>query len=114
MNKQEHASLLRKLKPQTWYTFCQMESMFDTEEVKVTKSDLVPKLGISMPSLTKYLATWESHGMIRQVQGGYIIAQMDGQSSGITEGPVEREFRNARDIINYWCSIYEERYDRPL
>jgi len=38
--------------------------------------------------------------MIRQIPRGFIIAQLDGQPSGITGEPVEREFKNSKEIIN--------------
>lgn len=112
MNKNERAAVIRKLKPATWYAFCQMESLYP-EEAIVTRNELAQQLGICLQTLNKYLAIWESHKLIREVQRGFIIAQMDGQPSGVTEEPVEREFKNARDIINYWCHIYEEQYGRP-
>ncbi|MDR3584626.1 MAG: hypothetical protein P4L59_04795 [Desulfosporosinus sp.] len=112
MNKQERASLIRKLKPLTWYTFCQMEAL-NPEEVIISKSDLMMQLSVgSLPTLSKYLTTWESYGLIRTIPGGYVITQLDGQPSGIPEEPVVREFTNAKSIIEYWCSLYEIEYGR--
>lgn len=112
MTKMERVGLLRNLKPLTWYLYCQMEAFHD-EEVLITKQDLALKLNVSPQSITKYLNTWEAHGLVRKIAGGYMITQLDGEPSKVTADPVVREFKNARDIINYWCDIYKEAYGQP-
>ena len=114
MTKYERACLLRKLKPLTWYYFCQMEALNPGQEVPVTKKALQEQLMIgSKETLNKYLAIWESHRMIRRVQGGFLVAQLDGGKSGISETPIIREFKNAREVVNYWCDLYAEHYGKP-
>jgi len=109
MNKSERVALLRRLKPATWYAFCQMEAMHE-EEIKISKSELALKLDLSLPTLTKHLATWASHNLVQEIEDGFRIAQMDGIPGNITEDPIIREFKNAKDIIDYWCDIYKEVY----
>ncbi|WP_407310626.1 hypothetical protein [Desulfosporosinus sp. SB140] len=113
MTKNERACLLRKLKPLTWYYFCQMEALNPGQEVPITKKILMEQLMIgSTATLNKYLEIWESHRMVRRVQGGFLVAQLDGGASGISETPIVRQFKNSREIINYWCDLYQERYGR--
>ena len=112
MNKQERRAVLSRLKPATWYAFCQMESMHE-EEVQISRAELAMKLDLSLPTLAKHLATWASHNLIQEIDGGFHIAQMDGQPSNITEEPVFREFKNAKDIIDYWCDCYLGVYGTP-
>ena len=109
MTKNERACLLRKLKPLTWYYFCQMEALNPGQEIPITKKALQEQLMIGSPqTLNKYLEIWESYRMIRRVQGGFLVAQMDGGVSGISETPIVRQFKNAREVVNYWCDLYEE------
>lgn len=111
MNKNERAILLRKLKPLTWYYFCQMEALNPGQEVPITKKELMEQLMIgSTATLNKYLDIWVSHRMIRRIKGGYLIAQLDSGVSGISEIPIVRIFKNAREVVNYWCDLYELQY----
>ncbi|WP_407310630.1 hypothetical protein [Desulfosporosinus sp. SB140] len=48
-----------------------------------------------------------------QVRQSVGTRSVDGQPSGIKEEPVQREFKSAKDIITFWCEIYEEHYGRP-
>lgn len=109
MNKKERNNVLKKLKPQTWYLFCVVEASYD-KEVEISKAKLAVELNISMPTLAKYLANWESLGLIREVPGGFCITQIDGQPSGITGEVKERKFKKAKDIIDLWCELYLEEY----
>ena len=52
MNKQERRAVLSRLKPATWYAFCQMESMHE-EEVQISRAELAMKLDLSLPTLAK-------------------------------------------------------------
>lgn len=113
MNKKERLSVLTKLKPQTWYLFCQFEAMHDPE-IKITKIELATKLNISINTLTKYFAIWESHGLIRTAPGGLIvISQLDGTPSGVKLEPANRRYKSVRDLINFWCITYENYYHQP-
>ena len=98
MNKSERTAALRRLKPATWYAFCQMEAMHE-EEIKISKSKLALKLDLSLPTLAKHLATWASDNLVQEIDGGFRIAQMDGQPSKITEDPIMREFKSPKDSL---------------
>jgi len=113
MNKSERTSLLRRLKPATWYAFCQMEAMHHDEEIKISRAELALKLDLSLPTLATHIKTWVSHNLVQEIDGGFHIAQLDGQPSNIKEAPIVREFRNAKDIIDYWCIEYEKVYGTP-
>ena len=112
MNKGERITLLRNLKPLTWYLFCQMEALND-KEVLISNQDLALMLNLSLPSLSKYLATWESHGLIRRIPGGFIITQLNCEISGVTADRVVHKFRNATDIIKFWSECYQKTYGEP-
>lgn len=109
MNKHERLLMMKKLKPTTWYAFCMLEALHE-EHVKITRTALGLKLDVSQSVLSKYMTTWTSHGLVKETDGGIIIAQLDGQQSGVTEEPVVRQFKNARDIVNFWCDCYQEVY----
>lgn len=110
MNKSERTAVLRRLKPATWYSFCQFEAMHLDEEVKITKAELAMKLDLSLPTLTKNIQTWISHNLVQEIDGGFSIAQLDRKPSNISEEPIVREFKTAKDIIDYWCIEYEKVY----
>jgi hypothetical protein len=91
-----------------------MEALNPGQEVPTTKKDLMEQLMIgSSTTLNKNLDIWESHRMIRRVKGGFLIAQLDGGVSGISETPIVRIFKNAREVVNYWCDLYEQHYGQP-
>lgn len=110
MTRNERACLLRKLKPLNWYYFCQMEALNFGKDSPVTKQELQEQLMLSEASLNKHLEVWRSHRMIRRERGGYIVVQFDGEVSRISADPVKRIFKNSREIVAYWCDLYEEHY----
>lgn len=112
MNKKERLHLLTVLKPQIWHFYCQLEASFD-REVNISEIELATRLEISLPTLSNYLTIFESHGLIQTVRGGLIITQLDGKESGVTAEPVTRRYKNARQIIEYWCHSYENYYHQP-
>jgi len=109
MNKMERLGLLRNFTPQTWFYFCKMEASHD-KEVMISRQDLSLKLDLTPQTMGKYLATWEAHGLVQQIDGGFVITQLDGQASNATADPVVREFKNACDVINFWCDLYKTQY----
>jgi len=86
-----------------------MEAWFD-ETVVITKADLALRMGLSGPTLTKTLSVLASHKLVTSIAGGFRITQMDGADGEVSEIAIVREFKNAADILNYWCDCYEETY----
>jgi len=109
MNKREKKAILSRVKPATWYAYCQMEAWFD-DTVVITKADLALRMGLSGPTLTKTLSVLASHKLVTSIAGGFRITQMDGADGEVSEIAIVREFKNAADILNYWCDCYEETY----
>lgn len=110
LNKKERNNVLVKLKPLSWYTFCLVEAKYESG-VQISKVKLAAELNISVPTLTKYLAIWESFGLIKEIPNGFLISQIDGAPSAITgEIKPERKFKKAKDIINFFCELYFEEF----
>jgi hypothetical protein len=113
MTKNERACLLRKLKPLTWYYFCQVEAHPIGKDIPITKKAIQELLMIGESSLNGHLATWNSYQLIRRVQGGYLVTQMDGSEHEVSLEPVKRILKNSTAIIKYWCDMYEQHYGTP-
>lgn len=112
MNKKERSNVLRKLKPQTWYTFCMLEATHDAE-VTISRIKLAAELDISEATLAKCITTWKDYGLIRMIPGGFIIAQLDGVESGIKPDVIPRKYNKAKDIVDEWSKVYYQHYGEP-
>jgi hypothetical protein len=110
MDKKERYEALKKCKAQTWYTFCLVEASHDKEE-EISMAKLAVELNISVPTLKKYIAAWESIGLIHTIPGGFSIAQIDGVADGKTGQAQERKFKKAKDVLDLWCKLYSDQYN---
>jgi len=110
MNRKERKEILSRLKPATWYAYCQMEATFD-ENAIITKSELALRLGVSVTTLTKLLTIMASHKLVVSVKDGFHISQMNGEAGEVSVLPVVRLFKTGANILEYWCDCYKETYD---
>ncbi len=106
---------MAKMKPPIWYTYCQLESMIEGEVVKGHKIQVAGLLDITVPTLSKYLAIWESQGLVREIPDGFVITQLDGSLNPevMTKEELPPRQYIAKKVIDYWCSTYENHYEEP-
>lgn len=110
MTKKERLSVMNKLKPTTWYAFCQLEAMNGTE-VHKSNNQLVLELNTTAATIARYLAAWTAYKLIKPIPGGgFYVVPFGEHEDGITGEIEERKFSKAKDIVDYWCKIYHDTY----